>query len=374
MRQDGNQKRGWTPDERKKLKQLTIDSARHTRADLLALIAHFKNGGGISSVVDNAKPVYKSQDFARKVKRLTEEGELDWLDANQSEAPAGQLTETSRDVPENAQATPSGSCAPVHDVYVAETEGLLGYLAQSLAVPSLTDLLRERSPVMDEFFATCEDSPGGQWYVGPQARDPVLKAETMLGFSLLRQSTSTWEFWRELDEFRPPLGEYIQAGMDHLTRISSAAKKETGLPLSERRDIPHGAITPYYCKTIYIWAIRCAMSSNRIELPKYAAITDAYVPPRLDWPSSSPIPPNHPLRFGDVLIAWAPMHYGVYTMGAPIHSRLMKVHRMLMDRFSTGEDTIALIKLYYHLCEWAQRLREHLAPPLVRKMLMSSGL
>ena len=71
----------WTDEERLRLRKLGIDPYRHTPDDLRALIDYFGSDepSSLYSVYRKGVPVKASRDFARKVRRLTESRELDWL-------------------------------------------------------------------------------------------------------------------------------------------------------------------------------------------------------------------------------------------------------------------------------------------------------
>lgn len=69
----------WTEEEGQRLRGLRLSPWRSNRNDLVALVRHFKEGGPLYSVHEAGKPVHASQDFARKVRGLTQRGALDWL-------------------------------------------------------------------------------------------------------------------------------------------------------------------------------------------------------------------------------------------------------------------------------------------------------
>ena len=68
----------WSDVERRKLREMSIDSTRHSRDELSKLVTRFKSDkpGTIYSVTRKGVPVKKSQEFARKVSRLAQSGDL----------------------------------------------------------------------------------------------------------------------------------------------------------------------------------------------------------------------------------------------------------------------------------------------------------
>lgn len=75
----------WTKAQEDALRALHLDPSRHSKEDLVALARHFEDGGSLFAVTDEGRPARKSQEFARKFKRLVQAGELDWL--GHSDAP-----------------------------------------------------------------------------------------------------------------------------------------------------------------------------------------------------------------------------------------------------------------------------------------------
>jgi hypothetical protein len=72
----------WTDIENAKLRALGIDPIRSDREKLLALKAHFKNNGSVYAVTLGDKiGLNISGELARKVRKLTRKGDLDWIQA-----------------------------------------------------------------------------------------------------------------------------------------------------------------------------------------------------------------------------------------------------------------------------------------------------
>jgi len=70
----------WTEEESKKLRALGIDPVRSDREKLLTLRGHFEKGGGEYAVSVGRKVTpYVSWEFARKIRDLTNDRKLDWI-------------------------------------------------------------------------------------------------------------------------------------------------------------------------------------------------------------------------------------------------------------------------------------------------------
>jgi hypothetical protein len=70
----------WSKEEQQKLRSLRLDPIRDDREKLLSIIKHFKNAGGVWGISDGANgPLHISTTLARKIRDLTNAGELDWV-------------------------------------------------------------------------------------------------------------------------------------------------------------------------------------------------------------------------------------------------------------------------------------------------------
>ena len=379
MKREGNQKRGWTPEERQKLKQQTIDSARHTRAELSALVMHFRDGGGISSVVDQAKPVYKSQDFARKIKRLTEEGELDWLDANEGEAPAEQLTETSHDAPQNAQATPSEPCAShpssdrAHTVSgssgssQAKRAAVLALIHQQVESPGILGRARERPMSKLQFLAQNWEGPGYGWHLGSQTEIPSLKVEDSEEFINLRMSTRHAPVWHDLDNLRELMTRIVTKRREAIDWIEDEASAKRGLTISSDPRIPWGSLTPDFAWSVYYRGFQELLgladgprtySGNfpRNQFQKYMAVQSSRLqtPPKLGWQSP---PPNIPFYF---LAEEGQLAVIGYWPKTAYPSRITKLHGCLIDELAEAPRAREILAIDKDLKEGVAKFRERL--------------
>lgn len=70
----------WNAREEQRLRELRLDPSRLTRERLASLVRHFKGHGTMYSVTTLGVPVDASHDLARKVRRLAQGGQLDWLE------------------------------------------------------------------------------------------------------------------------------------------------------------------------------------------------------------------------------------------------------------------------------------------------------
>ena len=194
----------WSDDEKRKLRDLTIDPARHSREKLIALVEHFKRGGSLYSVTDNGEPVYASQDFARKMRRGTEDEELSWL--------LGQdQPRSSRD--ENAEQAERHhwpelrACA--RELYEKVCSGVP--LAQLLGFP--WQIFPDYTGALIIRF------DDGDFEVS-------LSGESSLLVQALRQHMPSDEAWGNLDRWRSAVGE-LEDGLRHLVDWATQ-QPETG--------------------------------------------------------------------------------------------------------------------------------------------------
>lgn len=69
----------WTQEEAQQLRELRLDPVQDPPGKLIPLVNHFYSGGSIFAVTGGKGPVQVSRDLARKVLRLSQNGELKWL-------------------------------------------------------------------------------------------------------------------------------------------------------------------------------------------------------------------------------------------------------------------------------------------------------
>ncbi len=79
----------WTAEEQARLRELRLDPVRNPPQRLVALVQHFRAGGGVHRVTEaGTGPVSVSKVLARKVRDLTRQGKLEWVLGREADADA----------------------------------------------------------------------------------------------------------------------------------------------------------------------------------------------------------------------------------------------------------------------------------------------
>lgn len=86
---------GWTEEEKERLRRLSIDPVQRPPHELVPLVECFSNGGSVRAVSEGSTSPHVSKLLARKLRDLTQDGELDWvLHAPRLKEHDGRMIET----------------------------------------------------------------------------------------------------------------------------------------------------------------------------------------------------------------------------------------------------------------------------------------
>lgn len=77
----------WSGEEARHLSDLKLDPHRNPPGKVVNLVRHFKQGGTLWAVTERGEALTVSKGLARKVRGLTEQGELDWVPSRPRVAP-----------------------------------------------------------------------------------------------------------------------------------------------------------------------------------------------------------------------------------------------------------------------------------------------
>lgn len=223
----------WSPEEQRRLKKLRIAPVRHDREKLIVLVNHFKENGSVFGVtgkglLHDGKAIYASQDFARKLKRLTEQRKLDWLvgpdlprgsEEDPEQAERGHWRELRECAKELRQQVHSG--AP---------------FAQLLGFP----------------WATFPDCNGSLIICAQEGDESIsLSSESSQLFDSLLQHLPDHKVWDHLAEWCSCVGRLrpILSGMTQAVTQFSELKGKTWVPKGQISEVTEG-LTEYFCPAI----------------------------------------------------------------------------------------------------------------------------
>ena len=341
-------KRPWSEEEKVRLKALRLDPARRDREELTSLASHFKSGGSTYSVTDTGKPMSASQGLARKIKALTDNGALDWvLDTRE---------------PSRGNSVSAAYGSTLHQLAAA--------IREQLTVPLPDSRIREESVSKSEFLPRIQNVPGGSWYWGWEADEPLLVAEMHSDYPVLRELTVTWTVWEDLDGLRKEVGEYVNTREDLLREIEAQAQESTGLESSDTGRATGGSITGNFAVTVYAEAIRQITSGDHTLRARYAADESHLVglPGSLFSPGKS----NTALTVNGVIVAWLPPSPDLLAPSLPNHPVAAQRHAQLTADWRQNGRLSDLINRYRQLDSRARSQAQQLAPPNVQRRIGDS--
>ena len=302
-------------------------------------MVHFKSGGSVYSVSALGKPFFASQDFARKIQRLTEDGSLDWLVGEQEEAPT-------------KEGSPRPSVPGAH---------LIATLRLQLTIPGPDSRVRDRRISKDEFLHRWRDTPGGHWYWGWEADHPVLSAEVDMDYAVLRAQTAEWPFWQHLDDLRMRVGEYVNLRDDAVDAIESDALSLTKLSVLDSGAAEKGSMTSSFAITVYTEAVHHHTAGPREHSDRYQIdeSLEAELPPTREFRMRSP---NNALIFNRIVIGWvgtggSSSSPGCLDLISSRGNRLARAHAELIRQWSEDKRMAAMVDQYRELSKLAGDLQ-----------------
>ena len=211
----------WSELDQLQLRRLTIDPHRRNQDELAGLVAHFKEDGTIFSVTQKGKPVRASQEFARKVRRLTLEGKLDWV--------LGITFETSSST---GRESPSPLAAMAAQDHYAELVGVGRRLRDKMFIQSASVLINNdhfrsldvwegepRRRCEEAIPASIDEAVGRAWGSG------ITDQRQHQIFTLFRSHLRSNPCWETLDRLAEAWADYGKLFFGLLSLVGQAFEK-----------------------------------------------------------------------------------------------------------------------------------------------------
>lgn len=196
----------WSGAEARHLRDLKLDPQRNPPGKLVKLVRHFKQGGTLWAVTEGGEALTVSKGLARKVRGLTEEGELDWVLSRPRVAPERPAT---ADVPNGRRVDPESVLHRRELFYFGRR--LRDLLTVPLPLAVIETKVEEYEVRMWGSWPsvlecpprdTEEEEVASQWGSSPYngRKHPL--------FPAFRQHLSGHQCWTCLDEMKAPFIEY----------------------------------------------------------------------------------------------------------------------------------------------------------------------